>query len=86
MHHPDTSLVEHIDPVIELDARGLACPLPLLKTKQQLRHLTSGQVLKVMATDQGSVRDFKAFADISGNKLIDQQEDHGVYIHWLIKV
>jgi tRNA 2-thiouridine synthesizing protein A len=85
MHHPDSNLVEHNNPVIELDARGLACPLPLLKAKQELRRLVSGQVLKVLATDRGSVRDFKAFAEISGNKLINQQEEQGIYIHWLIK-
>lgn len=86
MHHLETTLVEYNDPAIELDARGLACPLPLLKAKQELRRMVSGQVLKVMATDQGSVRDFKAYADISGNKLIHQQEEQGIYIHWLKKV
>jgi tRNA 2-thiouridine synthesizing protein A len=86
MHHSETSLVEYNDPAIELDARGLACPLPLLKAKQELRHMVSGQILKVIATDQGSVRDFRAYAEISGNKLINQQEDQGIYIHWLIKV
>jgi len=70
----------------ELDAKGLVCPLPLLKAKQQLRNMASGELLKVLATDQGSVRDFRAYAQISGHKLINQQEEDGVYIHWLQKV
>lgn len=70
--------------IIELDARGLACPLPLLKAKQRLRDLVSGDCLRVLATDQGSVRDFKAFADLSG-QLIEQTQDQGVYIHLLQK-
>ena len=55
----------HIDQ--ELDARGLNCPLPILKTKKALTAMQSGQVLKVVATDAGSVRDFAAFAKQTGN-------------------
>jgi tRNA 2-thiouridine synthesizing protein A len=54
-----------------LDTRGLNCPLPLLKTKQALNKLTTGQVLKVVATDAGSVRDFKAFTDRSDHELLE---------------
>ena len=61
----------------ELDARKLKCPLPILKTKKALADMDSGQVLRVMATDTGSVRDFQAFAKQTGNDLLSQsQEDH----------
>ena len=56
----------------ELDARGLNCPLPILKAKKALADLTSGQTLKVIATDAGSVRDFQAFAKQTGNELVAQ--------------
>ncbi len=57
----------------EIDTRGLNCPLPILKTKKALAELTAGQVLKVLTTDPGSVRDFQAFAKQTGNELVDQQ-------------
>ena len=56
----------------ELDARGLNCPLPILKAKKALADMTSGQILKVIATDAGSVRDFQAFAKQTGNELLAQ--------------
>jgi tRNA 2-thiouridine synthesizing protein A len=55
----------------ELDARGLNCPLPILKAKKALADMKSGQVLKVVATDPGSVRDFMAFARQTGNPLLE---------------
>ncbi len=57
----------------ELDARGLMCPLPILKAKKALSDMHSGEVLKVLATDPGSLRDFQAFARQTGNDLLDQQ-------------
>ncbi len=57
----------------ELDARGLNCPLPILKAKKALNDMQSGQTLRVMATDPGSVRDFQAFAKQTGNELLEQQ-------------
>jgi len=57
----------------ELDARGLNCPLPILKAKKALAEMTTGQVLKVIATDAGSVRDFQAFAKQTGNELLHQE-------------
>jgi tRNA 2-thiouridine synthesizing protein A len=57
----------------ELDARGLNCPLPILKAKKALADMLSGQTLKVIATDAGSVRDFQAFAKQTGNELLEQQ-------------
>ena len=58
----------------ELDARGLSCPLPILKTKKALNDLASGQVLKVVATDPGSIKDMQAFANQTGNPLVSQAE------------
>lgn len=57
----------------ELDARGLNCPLPILKAKKALADMHSGQVLRVISTDAGSVRDFQAFAKQTGNELLEQQ-------------
>ena len=57
----------------EVDARGLNCPLPILRAKKALSELTSGQVLKVVATDPGSQRDFQAFAKQTGNELVAQE-------------
>ncbi len=54
----------------ELDARGLNCPLPILKAKKALADLESGQLLRVVSTDQGSVRDFQAFAKQTGNEMM----------------
>ena len=54
----------------ELDVRGLNCPLPILRTKKALAEMTSGQVLHVLATDPGSVKDFRAFAKQTGNTLL----------------
>lgn len=64
----------------ELDARGLSCPLPILKTKKVLAEMTSGQILRVLATDPGSVRDFQAFARQTGNELLLQTEGNKEYI------
>lgn len=58
----------------EVDARGLNCPLPILKAKKALAEMQSGQVLRVLATDSGSVRDFQAFAKQTGNTLLDHSE------------
>jgi tRNA 2-thiouridine synthesizing protein A len=58
----------------ELDARGLNCPLPILKAKKALNDMQSGQVLKIVATDPGSVKDFQAFCKQTGNDLLSQAE------------
>jgi tRNA 2-thiouridine synthesizing protein A len=55
----------------ELDARGLNCPLPILRAKKALSDMTSGQILRIVATDPGSVKDFEAFAKQTGNALVD---------------
>ncbi len=67
----------------EVDARGLNCPLPILKAKKALATISSGQVLKVMATDPGSKRDFEAFARQTGNALIGQSEAGTVWTFYL---
>ena len=71
----------HIDK--EVDARGMNCPLPILKAKKALSEMESGQLLKVVATDAGSLRDFQAFARQSGNELVEQQTAGIDYIHVL---
>ena len=61
----------------ELDARGLNCPLPILRAKKTLNAMTGGQILKIMATDPGSIKDFEAFAKQTGNELLDSSEVGG---------
>ena len=60
----------------ELDARGLNCPLPVLRAKKSLAEMTSGQVLRIVATDPGSVKDFAAFAKQTGNELLSSAENN----------
>ena len=67
----------------ELDTRGLNCPLPILKAKKALTAMQSGQLLKVISTDQGSLRDFAAFAKQTGNELLEQQTVGNEFIHTL---
>jgi tRNA 2-thiouridine synthesizing protein A len=57
----------------ELDARGLNCPLPILRTKKSLNDMVSGQVLRVLATDPGAVKDFQAFSRQTGNELLSSE-------------
>jgi tRNA 2-thiouridine synthesizing protein A len=67
----------------ELDARGLNCPLPILRTKKALSELSSGQVLKVIATDPGSVKDMQAFAKQTGNALLSSAESSGEFVFFI---
>ncbi|HRH27755.1 MAG TPA: sulfurtransferase TusA family protein [Aquabacterium sp.] len=71
----------------EIDARGLTCPLPILRAKKALSDMLSGEVLKVLASDPGSVRDFQAFARQTGNDLLEQQSDQAegqdLFTHFL---
>ena len=69
----------------ELDARGLNCPLPILRTKKSLNGMTTGQVLKIVATDPGSVRDFQAFSKQTGNQLLLSNESNGEYLFMMRK-
>jgi tRNA 2-thiouridine synthesizing protein A len=63
----------------EVDARGLNCPLPILRTKKALNDMQSGQVLRILATDPSAVRDFQAFAKQTGNELLQHAEQDGVF-------
>ena len=67
----------------EIDTRGLNCPLPILKAKKALAEMVSGEVLKVVATDPGSTRDFQAFARQTGNELLEQSAANGEFVHFL---
>jgi len=67
----------------DLDSRGLNCPLPILKTKKALAEMVSGQVLRVQATDPGSVRDFQAFAKQTGNQLLEQSQQDEVFTFFM---
>jgi tRNA 2-thiouridine synthesizing protein A len=65
---------------VELDVRKLACPLPILRAKKSLAFMSSGQVLKIVATDKGSPRDFVDFCDKTGNELLSSTEESGEFI------
>jgi len=78
--------LEEIDIDESLDAVGLTCPLPLLKAKQALNKMRPGQVLSVVCTDPGSVRDFQVFANQSGHLLMRSTAVEGRYSFWLKKV
>lgn len=67
-----------------LDAKGLNCPLPILKAKKAITKLMAGETLQIFATDPGSVRDFEAFCRSSGHQLLESGEERGVF-HYLIK-
>lgn len=67
----------------ELDARGLNCPLPILKTKKALADMVSGEVLKVIATDSGALRDFQAFAKQTGNMLLAHSEQNREFVFFM---
>jgi tRNA 2-thiouridine synthesizing protein A len=69
----------------ELDARGLNCPLPILRAKKAINGMNSGEVLKIVATDPGSVKDFEAFCRQSGDELLDTQEAGGEYTYMIKK-
>ena len=69
----------------ELDARGLNCPLPILRCKKMLAELSPGQMLKVLTTDPGSVKDFQAFCKQTGNELKSFQEGEAVYTFFIQK-
>ena len=71
----------HID--LELDTRGLNCPLPILKAKKALPPMQTGQLLTVVSTDKGSLRDFAAFAKQTGNELLSQETVGDEFVHVL---
>lgn len=69
----------------EFDASGMSCPMPILKTKKALSDMASGQVLKVITTDSGAVKDMQAFAHQTGNALLSSTEENGTYVFFLKK-
>jgi tRNA 2-thiouridine synthesizing protein A len=69
----------------DLDARGLNCPLPILRAKKALGELTTGQVLRIVATDPGSVKDFEAFAKQTGNAIVEQSASNKEFTFFLRK-
>lgn len=69
----------------ELDARGLNCPLPILRTKKALADLRSGDVLKVLATDPGSVKDFQSFSKQTGHELVSHSEENRQFTFYMRK-
>jgi len=68
----------------ELDARNLNCPLPILRAKKTLNKMASGEVVKIIATDPGAVKDFESFANQTGNELLSSSEE-GEEFHFLMK-
>ena len=69
----------------ELNARGLSCPLPIVKTKKALADMATDQVLKVISTDTGSVKDMAAFAEQTGNTLLSTVEENGEFVFYMKK-
>lgn len=69
----------------ELDASGLSCPLPIVKTKKALNDMASGQILKIISTDRGSIADMAAFAEQTGNALVSSTEEAGKYVFMMKK-
>jgi tRNA 2-thiouridine synthesizing protein A len=69
----------------ELDTRGLNCPLPILRTKKSLTDMAAGQVLKVLATDPGSVKDFQAFSKQTGNELLASETSSNEFVFFMRK-
>lgn len=67
----------------DLDVKGLNCPLPILRTKKALAEMDSGQILRVLATDSGALKDFPAFAKQTGNELLEQKEENRVFEFYL---
>lgn len=69
----------------ELDARGLNCPLPILRTKKSMNGMAAGEILKVVATDPGSVKDMEAYAKQTGNEIVDTAENGGEFTFFIKK-
>ncbi|MCA0971281.1 sulfurtransferase TusA family protein [Halobacillus litoralis] len=68
-----------------LDAKGLACPMPIVKTKKAMKEVESGEVLEIQATDAGAKSDLTAWAKSGGHELLDHQEENGVFKFWIKK-
>ena len=77
--------MSHIQIDQELDCRGLACPLPILRTKKVIDRMGSGQVLKMVATDPGSIRDMDAWTSRTGNDLVESSQGDGEFVYYVRK-
>ncbi len=69
----------------EVDARGMNCPLPILKIRKAIASVADGEVIKLLATDPGSVKDMQAFCSQTGNELMESREEDGAYVFWVRK-
>ena len=74
-----------MDSDVQLDAKGLNCPLPILKAKKTLKGMDSGQVLEILSTDPGSVADFDSFCRTTGNELLDSNQGDGLFTYYIKK-
>jgi len=74
-----------MDSDVQLDAKGLNCPLPILKAKKTLKGMDSGQVLEILSTDPGSVADFDSFCRTTGNELLDSSQGDGLFTYYIKK-
>lgn len=74
-----------MDSDVTLDAKGLNCPLPILKAKKALKEMQGGRILEVFSTDPGSVADFGAFCRTTGNELVDSLEENGLFTYYIKK-
>ncbi|MCP4274116.1 MAG: sulfurtransferase TusA family protein [Gammaproteobacteria bacterium] len=72
-----------MDSDVQLDAKGLNCPLPILKAKKTLKGMESGQVLEILSTDPGSVADFDSFCRTTGNELLDSSQGDGLFTYYI---
>ena len=68
-----------------LDAKGLACPMPIVKTRKEMKEMESGQILEILATDKGAKADLAAWAKSGGHELLDSQENGDVFTFWIKK-
>ncbi|MFC7680475.1 sulfurtransferase TusA family protein [Paenibacillus sp. GCM10028914] len=68
-----------------LDAKGLACPMPIVKTKKAMNDMEQGQVLEIQSTDKGAKNDLTAWAKANGNEVVDHKEENGVLSFWIKK-
>jgi tRNA 2-thiouridine synthesizing protein A len=73
------AIMSTLEIAVTVDARGLSCPMPIVKTAQAVRTMASGALLEVLATDPGSVKDFAAWSRSTGHELVDQSADGGVF-------
>ena len=77
--------MENIKIKLEVDCRGLKCPMPIIQTRKAIEKLNSGDILKTISTDPGSINDINAWAKRTGNKLLNEEEQHGEFIFFICK-